>query len=127
MEEIARKYELFFVALFGSRASGKYHKKSDFDVAYLSEKELSISEESGFMYGLMPILKIKDERLVNIVDIKNAGPLILYSITQKGILLFECDTSFFFRLKLYAWRVFIDTQLFRDNYFRIIKERVAKM
>ncbi|MDP3014055.1 MAG: nucleotidyltransferase domain-containing protein [Candidatus Subteraquimicrobiales bacterium] len=124
---LAEKYNLKLVVLFGSRVSGRVHKESDFDVAYLSWKELSLSEESGFMFGLMPILKIRDERLVNIVDIKTAGPLMLYSITQKGILLFEHETSSFLKLKLYAWKNFIDSQLFRNNYFRIVKERVAQI
>lgn len=125
--ELAHKYNLKLMVLFGSRVSGRAHKESDYDVAYLSKEELSLEEESGFMYGLMPILRIRDERLVNIVDMKTAGPLMLYSITQKGILLFESGASTFFRLKLYAWRAFIDSQLFRDNCFRIVKERIQAM
>lgn len=125
--ELADKYGLKLMVLFGSQVSGRTHQESDYDVAYLSEEELSLEEESGFMYGLMPIFKIKDERLVNIVNIKTAGSLILYSITQKGIPLFERGASIFFRLKLYAWRAFIDSQLFRDNCFRIVKERIQAM
>jgi predicted nucleotidyltransferase len=124
---LAEKYNLKLVVLFGSRASGRVHEESDYDVAYLSEKELSLPEEGGFMYGLMPILRVKDERLMNIVDMKTASPLMLYSITQRGILLFERDALAFFRLRLYAWRSFIDSQLFRNNYFRIVKERIRAM
>lgn len=124
---LAEKYNLKLVVLFGSRVSGRVHNESDYDVAYLSKEELSLEEESGFMYGLMPILRIRDERLVNIVDMKTVGPLMLYSITQKGVLLFESGASTFFRLKLYAWRAFIDSQLFRDNCFRIVKERIQAM
>ncbi|OGI94397.1 hypothetical protein A3A03_03835 [Candidatus Nomurabacteria bacterium RIFCSPLOWO2_01_FULL_40_18] len=125
--ELANKYELKLVILFGSQVSGRIHQESDFDVAYFSEKELSLEEESGFMYGLMPILKIRDERLVNIVDMKTAGPLMLYSVTSKGRVLFERKPSFFLSLKLYAWKVFVDTQSFRDNYFRIVKKRIQAM
>lgn len=124
---LAEKYNLKLVVLFGSRVSGRIHEESDYDVAYLSERELSTTEESGIIFGLMPILRVRDERLVNIVDMKTAGPLMLYSITQKGILLFESGVSTFFRLKLYAWKAFIDSQLFRDNYFRIVKERIEAM
>ena len=125
--ELANKYELKLIILFGSQVSGRTHKESDYDVAFLSEKELSLEKESGFMYGLMPILKIRDERLVNIVDMKTVGPLMLYSITNKGQVLFERKPSLFLSLKLYAWKVFIDTQSFRNNYFRIVKERVLNM
>ena len=89
--------------------------------------EEELEEESGFMYGLMPILKIRDERLVNIVDMKTAGPLMLYSITNKGRVLFEREIGSFFALKIYAWKVFVDTQSFRDNCFRIVKKRIQAM
>lgn len=125
--ELANKYDLKLIILFGSQVNGRIHQESDYDIAFLSNRELSLSEQSGFGEGLMPILRIKDERFVNIVDMKTAGPLMLYSITSKGKVLFERKPSFFLSLKLYAWKVFIDTQSFRDNYFRIVKERVYKM
>ncbi|OGI64273.1 hypothetical protein A3H53_03675 [Candidatus Nomurabacteria bacterium RIFCSPLOWO2_02_FULL_40_10] len=124
---LAEKYGLKLIVLFGSQVSGKTHRESDYDIAYLSKKELSLEEESGFMYGLMPILKIRDERLVNIVDMKTAGPLMLYSITNKGRVLFEREIGSFFALKIYAWKVFVDTQSFRDNCFRIVKKRIQAM
>ena len=34
IEEIARKYNLNFMVIFGSRISGLVHKKSDIDLAY---------------------------------------------------------------------------------------------
>lgn len=127
MTPLAEKYKLKLVVLFGSRVSGRVHEESDYDVAYLSEKELSLEEETDFMYDLMPVLRVQDERLMNIINAGTAGPLLLYSITSNGQVLFEREAGSFLRLKLHAWRVFIDTQLFRDNYFRIIKERIAKM
>ena len=127
LSELANEYELKLIVLFGSQVSGRTHQESDYDIAFLSDRELSLSEQSGLGGGLMPILRIKDERLVNMVDIKTAGPLMLYSITGKGQVLFERKPSFFLSLKLYAWKVFADTQFFRDNYFRIVKERVYKM
>jgi predicted nucleotidyltransferase len=124
---LAEKYNLKLVVLFGSRVSGRIHEESDYDVAYLSGGELSLKEETDFMYDLMPILRVPDERLMNMVNAGTVGPLLLYSITSKGQVLFERELGSFLKLKLHARRVFIDTQLFRDNYFRIIKERIAKM
>jgi len=34
IEEIARKYNLNFMVIFGSRISGLVHKESDIDLAY---------------------------------------------------------------------------------------------
>ena len=125
--ELANKYELRLVILFGSQVSGRTHQESDYDIAYLSNRELSIEEEGHFILSLMPILRVKDERLVNLINVRTSGPLMLHSITNKGRVLFEQKPSLFLSLKLYAWKIFIDSQSFRDNCFRIVKERVAQM
>ncbi|PIR68709.1 hypothetical protein COX93_02850 [Candidatus Nomurabacteria bacterium CG_4_10_14_0_2_um_filter_30_12] len=127
LSELANEHELKLLVLFGSRVTGRIHDESDYDVAYLSEREFSTAEESEIIFGLMPILRVRDERLINIVDMKTAGPLMLYSITNKGRVLYERENASFFALKLHAWKVFVDTQPFRDNYFRILKERVCKI
>ena len=124
---LAEKYNLKLIVLFGSRVSGRIHQESDYDVAYLSDKEFSSEEESRFILELMPILRVADERLMNLVDMKTASPLLLYSITHKGQLLFEKEPWTFFKLKLRAWKMFLDTQLFRDNCFKIVKKRVLTM
>lgn len=124
---LANKYELKLVILFGSRVSGRTRRESDYDIAYVSERELTLEEEGRIILDLMPILRAKDERLINLVNTKIAGPLMLHSITSKGRVLYERKPSSFFRLKLYAWKVFVDTQLFRDNNFRIIKKRIQAM
>jgi predicted nucleotidyltransferase len=125
--ELANKYELKLLVLFGSQASGRISQESDYDIAYLSEKNLSIEEESQLILDLMPVLQVADERLINLVSMKTRNPLLLYSITHKGKVLFEREPSIFYSLKLYAWKVFADSKLFRDNCFRIIKERVLAM
>src|SRR3989338_10962993 len=119
--ELANKYELRLVILFGSQVSGRTHQESDYDIAYLSNRELSIEEEGHFILSLMPILRVKDERLVNLINVRTSGPLMLHSITNKGRVLFEQKPSLFLSLKLYAWKIFIDSQSFIDNFFIIFK------
>lgn len=125
--ELANKYELKLVVLFGSQVTGRIHKESDYDIAYFSDRDLSSEEESRLIFDLMPILRIRDERLVNLVNAKTSGSLMLHSITSKGRVLFERTQSLFLSLKLYAWKVFVDTQSFRDNCFRIVKKRIQAM
>lgn len=127
LNKLADKYELKLVILFGSQVSGRTHQESDYDIAYFSDRDLSSEEESHLMFGLMPIMKIRDERLVNLVNAKKAGALLLRSITSGGQVLFERGQEDFLSLKLYARRVFFDSQFFRNNSFRIVKERISKM
>ena len=50
VKEIAQKYGLSFVALFGSQATGKTHQKSDIDIAYLSKNDLGLERESNLIF-----------------------------------------------------------------------------
>ena len=41
IEEVAKKYDVSLIVLFGSQAKGNTHKHSDTDVAFLPNKNLS--------------------------------------------------------------------------------------
>ena len=57
IKEIAKKYSLELILIFGSRASGKNYQGSDFDVAYLSKKELDLEKEARLILDLTPVFK----------------------------------------------------------------------
>ncbi|HDK81390.1 MAG TPA: nucleotidyltransferase domain-containing protein, partial [Nitrospirae bacterium] len=44
VRKIAEKYRLPLVLLFGSQVSGRTHPQSDVDIAFLSEKRMSLIE-----------------------------------------------------------------------------------
>ena len=67
IEEVAEKYQLKLVLLFGSRVDGKIHKESDYDVAYLSNRKLSFEEESRLNVAFTGIFPQPRER-VDTVD-----------------------------------------------------------
>lgn len=120
MDKIVKKYSLKLLLLFGSQATGKTHKESDFDVAYLSEQELTIEEEGRFILDLMPELKIADERLINLVNIKRASPLLFHSMTSNCKVLFAEDNLIFPTLRAYALKKYMETTpLFRLKELRL--------
>lgn len=44
LEPIAKKYEIDLAVLFGSRATGRVHSESDWDIAVRSRRVLSLEE-----------------------------------------------------------------------------------
>ena len=68
---IAEENGLSLVLLFGSQATGKTHKESDIDVAYLSDKPLDLMAEARLIEDLRPIFR---SNAVDIVDLKKAPP-----------------------------------------------------
>ncbi|TAN58362.1 nucleotidyltransferase domain-containing protein [Patescibacteria group bacterium] len=109
--EIAKKYNLSLVVLFGSQAQKTVHKHSDIDLAYFSDKPLEIQKESQLICDFMTIFKIDD---IDLVSLRSAPSLLLKNIIDSGAVLYEARSSFFNELQIYAIRKYFDEKRLRD-------------
>lgn len=125
IKELAEKYGLKLVMLFGSQAKGKTHKESDFDVAYLSDKELSFRDEGRIIIDLAPIIGARDERLVNLSNIKEAGALLLKEIFDRHQVLFCADRNVYDSYKIFSVKNFIENRPIFDLRDYLIKKYFA--
>ncbi len=108
MREIAQKYDLRLVLLFGSQVDGKQlHNESDFDVAYLSKRKLDLMEEARMMTEMAPYFHNDN---IDLVNLKNAPPLLYYAVFDKCQVLFQEDELLFLTLRIYAFRKFVEMQ-----------------
>jgi len=123
IEQIAQKYSLEMLLLFGSQISGKTHKESDYDIAYLSEMDFSIEDEGRLIIDLLPIVEGRDERIINLVNIKKTTPLILYAMTAHAQILYEKDTVTFAQLRAYAFKKYIEMKpMYKERERRMQKQ-----
>lgn len=120
--EIARKYNLTLVLLFGSQATGKTHKGSDYDIAYLGEAPLSLGEESKLVVDLM---RIFGSEAIDLASIRGASPLLLYEIVRTGNILFERTPSLFTSLYIYALRIYEEARPLFELRSAFLKKRIA--
>lgn len=109
LREIAEKYDLKLLLLFGSRAGNKkfLHKESDFDVAYLSQKDLDLEEEAKLVCDLMPVFKSEK---IDLMNLKKASPFLFYSIFQNCRILYADDPLLFYYLRSYAFKRYIEAK-----------------
>lgn len=108
IKEIAEKYDLELLLLFGSRVKGKtLHKESDFDVAYLSDKKLDLKEESRL---IMDIMKIFKSDKIDLANIKMAHPLLMKEIFTNHKIIFCKNLSVYFQYKIYAERKYAEAK-----------------
>lgn len=125
IEEIAKKYSLELLLLFGSRISGKLQKESDFDIAYLSKKELDLMGEAKLICDLMPLFQSEK---IDLVNLKKASPLLLFAITQENCrILYQRNPIIFPALRAYAFKKYIETKPLYEEKFRRLKERLKKI
>lgn len=107
IEEIVARYQLELLLLFGSRASDKTHKDSDFDVGYLSKTDLTLTDESRLIIDLAPVFGSEN---IDLVNLKAAPPLLLYAATSEAKILFAKDDLIFPSLRAYAFKIYIESQ-----------------
>ena len=126
IKDIAEKYGLKLLLLFGSRAKDeKYIREdSDFDIAYLSEKDLDANREIELNCDLINIF---GSDKVDLVNIKKAQPLLLFAITNDCKVLFEKTFFIFSSLRVCAFRRYIDTKPFYEEKFIHLHEKIRKI
>jgi uncharacterized protein len=109
-KDVAAKYNLRMLILFGSRVKGGLHSESDYDVAYLSKDTLSLEDEGRLILDLMGIIKVTDERLINLVNIRTVGPLLLKEIFDIHEVIFREDRDIYDTYRIYAMKYYLDSR-----------------
>lgn len=99
--------ELQLVILFGSVASGKEYRQSDIDLGFLFDNPIDILALTNQIIQLL-----KTDR-VDVVDLRRASPLLKYSATRKGKVLFEKSPGLFNIFQSLTFRIYVDTQKLR--------------
>jgi uncharacterized protein len=107
--------ELQLVLLFGSVASGKLHKQSDIDLAFLFDGPADILTLTN------SVIRLLHTDRVDVVDLRYASPLLKFSAAKQGTLLYERTRGLFNSFYSLAFRRFVDTKKLRDAQGKAIK------
>jgi len=123
LKEIAQKYSIELLLLFGSQVFKKTHPESDFDIGYLSKKTLSIEEEGQLMIEIAQVLKIPLEK-IELVSLRGASPLLLKEVFTNSLVLYAKDDLIFDRYKIYAFRYFEESQAIFEQMRKILEKKI---
>ncbi|OHB17774.1 MAG: hypothetical protein A2734_02860 [Parcubacteria group bacterium RIFCSPHIGHO2_01_FULL_40_30] len=101
IKELAQKYNLRLLLLFGSQTTGKVRKESDYDIAYLSGKPFDLMEEARLAENLGLIFKSKS---IDLVNLKRTPSLLMKRIFDRHEILFCLNQREYFARQMYALR-----------------------
>ena len=106
IDNLAKKYNLSLVILYGSHARGKVHKESDIDIAVLGARPIPFEKLIDLNNEFAEIFKVKE---IDVKSLHNTNSLFRYQVMYKGILLYgkSYDYNSF---KSYAFRDYYDSQ-----------------
>ena len=119
LKKVAKEYSLLLILLFGSRASKENYKGSDFDIAYLSKRDLNLKEESKLIIELAPVFKSEN---IDLVNLKKSPPLLFYAIFRNCQIIYEKKPLIFPSLRAYAFKKYVETKPLYEEKFRRAQE-----
>lgn len=116
--ELAQKFDLRLILLFGSRASGHATKESDTDLAFFSLKNLSFEDEILINTEFCNILQTDR---VDTVNLKTAHPLLLNQILTNNKIIYEESSVYYSTFEVLTLQKYKEAEpLFeiRDEYLK---------
>lgn len=119
VDKIIEELDPAFLILFGSFAKGNNHVKSDIDLAYFSDKQLSSYER----FILASDLAVLAGREVDIVDLKQIDTVFTMQIFERGVPIFIRDKNEWVRQKMRAYSMYASLSEQRAPIIDAIKER----
>lgn len=112
------------VVLFGSRATGKVHPRSDVDIA-LYARTAKLRSQWVRLYGDMEDL-LGEEIDVSIID-GETDPVLRLEVFRKGKCLYEAEPGLFFEQQLTAMKIYEDTEPLRRLRDQVLAKRIREL
>ena len=110
---LAQKYDLDFLVIYGSYARGKARENSDIDVGVKGhvdfEQNLKLTGELSDSLNM---------DFIDVVDLNKASPLLAHTATREAVIIFERQTGVFAEFRTEAFKKFVETRRLRDLNFK---------
>jgi len=108
LENLANKYRLSLILLFGSRAQGDVHPESDMDIAVYGKKILSEGDKISLTYEFSKIFHTDE---IDVVDIKTSPPLLKRDIFKNYKVLYQRNLMLVRQLELVCLYEFKESEI----------------
>jgi len=123
IKEIAEKYHIDLVILFGSFAKSRAIKESDVDIGVFRKGEQIPYEDQVYLSG--EFNRLFKNNTIDISVMSSNNPVLMFNILRKGEVLYQRDDNLFDSLKLYSWKLLVESKYFRDRSFSLLKKRIS--
>ena len=109
LASVAEQYQLNFVILHGSYATGRSRPDSDVDIAVVRKQALSFDELTKLQGELAGIFGDTATRELDIKSLYGADPFLRHEVVRDGLLLYG-DPAFYEDYKATTGRMFTDAR-----------------
>ncbi|MEA2064830.1 MAG: nucleotidyltransferase domain-containing protein [Patescibacteria group bacterium] len=126
LSEVFKKYNTIFAYLFGSQATGKADKKSDFDFAVMLPKKYGKNKRFDIRLKMMTELsELLNYRKMDVVILNDISSLLLkYAIIYEGKVIYENRSDLRVDYATYIQSEYFDFSPFLKEYNKLFLERL---
>jgi predicted nucleotidyltransferase len=96
-EDIANKYQLVLILMFGSRAAGQVHPESDVDIAVYGKEILSETAKIQLIYEFSDVFHTDT---IDLVDLRTTSAFLKKEIFKNYRILLQRDPMLLYQLEL---------------------------
>lgn len=107
LRALSSRYALNFIALFGSHAQECDRKESDIDIAVSTKEKLDYTQEFFLQKELSKLLRESD---IDLVQVSQASPLLMFNIAFKSQMLHEATKHSFAYFQMYAFKRYVEAK-----------------
>jgi len=97
LEDIADKYQLDLILMFGSRATGNVHPESDMDIAVYGKEIFSETGKIQLIYELCNVFHTDN---IDLVDLRTAPAFLKKEVFKNYKILLQRDSMLLYQLEL---------------------------
>lgn len=97
IKDLADKYRLDLILMFGSRVTGTVHPESDIDIAVYGRQILSETEKIQLIFELCNLFHTYD---IDLVDLRTASPFLKKEVLKNYRILLQRDATLLYQLEL---------------------------
>ena len=124
IKDIAKKYNIKIITVFGSQIKGKTHKNSDLDIGILLNQNPKSFQ--ALLAAQSDLEKVFDNYKLDVRYLNSANPFFLFEAVYKGELLYG-TTYEYAKLCAKAFKQYIDAKPLRDLRDEMIRKRQIKL
>lgn len=122
LKELAKKFRIHFILLFGSKAEGMDTSESDNDIAIYADHVLSEDEKIAIAFELTSILKTEK---IDLVDLKTSPALLKKKIFESYKVLYLNDPFLLYQVELSALKEYEESKILHEIRDERLKEFIS--
>ncbi len=126
VSELAQKYNLLLVYLFGSRATKKETILSDIDIAILIEREDEKSATSLILDLISNFTRILHSDKVDLLILNKAPLALQYNVISQGKILYQQNLEIKCSYETEIIKLYLDFKKYESEYAKSMHKRILE-